>query len=87
MEWVDDLENSSRHSNLRIINILCGSEKDQEKFVCDLLKAVMSLGVFINPLEIEQAHHFFILVPGDVVLAKLSSLTSTQFPGEKKKVL
>lgn len=45
LDKVDDLENRSRRSNLRIINVPEGSEKGQDlaKFVSDLLMTVTAL--------------------------------------------
>lgn len=58
LERVDDLENRSRRSNLRIVNIPEGSERDQDptKFASDLLMAVTGPDVFSRPPEIERAH-------------------------------
>lgn len=58
LDKVDDLENRSRRSNLRIINIPEGSEKGQvlTKFVSDLLMTVTGSEVFNSPPEIERAH-------------------------------
>lgn len=55
---VDDLENRSRRSNLRIINVPEGCEKGQDpaKFVSDLLMEVTGSDVFSSPPEIERAH-------------------------------
>lgn len=72
LERVDDLENRSRRSNLRIINIPEGSEKDQDptKFVSDLLMGVTGPGVFNYPPEIERAHRSLGPRPGDVGAVK-----------------
>lgn len=58
LDKVDDLENRSRRSNLRIINVPEGSEKGQDpaKFVSDLLMMVTGSKVFSRPPEIERAH-------------------------------
>lgn len=55
---VDDLENRSRRSNLRIINVPEGCEKgrDPAKFVAELLMEVTGSAVFSSPPEIERAH-------------------------------
>lgn len=55
---VDDLENRSRRSNLRIINVPEGCEKGQDpaKFVSELLMEVTGADVFSSPPEIERAH-------------------------------
>ncbi len=67
LERVDDLENRYRRSNLRIINVPEGSEKDQDptKFVSNLLMAVTGTGVFSSPPEIERAHRSLGPRPGD----------------------
>lgn len=72
LERVDDLENRSRRSNLRIINIPEGREKDQDpiRFVSDLLMAVMGPGVFNSRPEIERAHRAFGPRPGDINAGK-----------------
>ena len=58
LEQVDNLENRSKSSNLRIINIPEVSESDQDplKFASDLLMTMMGPGVFDNSQEIERAH-------------------------------
>lgn len=58
LDKVDDLENRSRRSNLRIINVPECSEKGQDpaKFVSDLLMTVTGSEVFSSPPEIERAH-------------------------------
>uniref|UniRef100_A0AAV2LQW5 L1 transposable element RRM domain-containing protein n=2 Tax=Knipowitschia caucasica TaxID=637954 RepID=A0AAV2LQW5_KNICA len=55
---VEELENRSRRSNLRIINIPEGSEKDQDpiKFMANLIMKLVGPDVFSNPPEIERAH-------------------------------
>ena len=55
---VEDLENRSRRSNLRILNIPEGSEdgKDPVKFMEELLMESMGSGVFTAPPELERAH-------------------------------
>ncbi|KAG7453727.1 hypothetical protein JOB18_035814 [Solea senegalensis] len=67
LEHVHDLENKSRRSNLRIINIPEGSEKDQDptKFVSNLLMAVTGPDVFNSPPEIERAHRSLCPRPSD----------------------
>ena len=72
LERVDVLENRSRRSNLRIINIPEGSEKDQDptKFVSDLLMAVTGPDVFSSPPEIERAHRSLGPRPGDASAGK-----------------
>lgn len=72
LEQVDDLENRSMRSNLRIINIPERIEKDQDptKFVASLLMGVTGPCVFNDPPEIERAHHSLGPRPGDVVAVK-----------------
>ena len=55
---VDDMENRSRRSDLRIVNIPEGSEngKDQVKFISELLAVGMGPDVFTSPPELERAH-------------------------------
>ncbi|CAL1584216.1 unnamed protein product [Knipowitschia caucasica] len=57
-ERVDDLENRSRRSNLRIINIPEGSERgrDPVEFMSELLKECMGPDVFPRPPVLERAH-------------------------------
>ncbi|KAI4810667.1 hypothetical protein KUCAC02_013605 [Chaenocephalus aceratus] len=64
---VDDLENRSRRSNLRIINIPEGRERGQDpiKFVSDLIMEVTGPGVLSSPPEIERAHRSLGPRPGD----------------------
>lgn len=66
-EQVDDLENRSRRSNLRIINIPEGSETGQDptKFIADLLMETTGTEVFSSPPEIERAHRSLGPRPGD----------------------
>lgn len=58
LDRCDDLENRSRRSNLRILNIPEGSEdgKDPLKFMSDVLMEVMGPDVFSTPPELERAH-------------------------------
>ncbi len=72
LERVDDLKNRSRRSNLQIINVPEGSEKDQDptKFVSNLLMAVTGTGVFSSPPEIERAHRSLGPRPGDAGAGK-----------------
>ena len=67
LERVDDLENRSRRSNLRIVNIPEGSERDQDptKFISDLLMTVTGPDVFNSPPEIERAHRSLGPRPGE----------------------
>ncbi|KAG7506603.1 hypothetical protein JOB18_010447 [Solea senegalensis] len=90
LECVDDLENRSSCSNLRIINIPEGSEKDQDptKFVSNLLMVVTGPDVFNNPPEIESAHRSLGPRPGDAGTGKPRALIVKflRFQ-EKEKVL
>ena len=65
-EQVDDLENRSRRSNLRIINIPEGSETGQDptKLISAMLMEICP-GVFNNPPELERAHRSPGPRPGD----------------------
>lgn len=67
LERVDDLENRSRRSNLRVINVPEGSERGQNpaKFMSDLLMEVTGPGVLNAPPEIERAHRSLGPRPGD----------------------
>lgn len=58
LDRCDDLENRSRRSNLRILNIPEGSEegKDPVEFMSDVLMAAMGPDVFSTPPELERAH-------------------------------
>lgn len=58
LDRCDDLENRSRRSNLRIVNIPEGSEdgKDPVKFMSDVLMDAMGPEVFSTPPELERAH-------------------------------
>lgn len=58
LDRCDDLENHSRRSNLRILNIPEGSEdgKDPLKFMSDALMEMMGPEVFPTPPELERAH-------------------------------
>lgn len=58
LDRCDDLENRSRRSNLRILNIPEGSEdgKDPVKFMSDVLMETMGPDVFSTPPELERAH-------------------------------
>lgn len=58
LDRCDDLENRSRRSNLRILNIPEGSEdgKDPSKFMSDVLMETMGPEVFLTPPELERAH-------------------------------
>ncbi len=58
LDRCDDLENRSRRSNLRILNIPEGSEdgKDPVKFISDVLMEVMGPDVFSTSPELERAH-------------------------------
>ena len=55
---VNEMENRSRRSNLRIVNIPEGSEngKDLVKFISELLAVGMGPDVFTSPPELERAH-------------------------------
>ncbi|RXN04491.1 LINE-1 type transposase domain-containing 1 [Labeo rohita] len=57
MERLDDLENRSRCSNLRILNVPEGNEsgKDPTVFVSEMLAEVMP-EVFTSPPPLERAH-------------------------------
>lgn len=57
-ERVDELENHSRRSNIRVINLPETWEKDEDPvgFMSDLLMQLMGPGVFPVPPEIERAH-------------------------------
>lgn len=59
LERLDDLENRSRRSNLRILNVPEGSEdgKDPTVFVSELLAEAMA--VFTNPPPLDRAHRSF----------------------------
>lgn len=90
LERVEDLENRSRRSNLRIINIPEGSKQDQDpaKFASDLLMIVMGPGVLDNPPEIERAHRSHGPRPGDASAGKLRTFIIKFFRfQEKEKVL
>lgn len=67
LERVDDLENRSRRSNLRIVNIPEGSEKDKDptKFIANLLMELTGPEVLSSPPEIERAHRSLGPRPGD----------------------
>lgn len=58
LDRCDDLENRSRRSNLRILNIPEGCEdgKDPLKFMIDVLMQVMGPEAFPTPPELERAH-------------------------------
>lgn len=55
---LDDLENRSRRSNLRIVNVPEGSEngKDPVKFISEMLMDIMGPDVFAKPPTLERAH-------------------------------
>lgn len=65
LDRVDDLENRSRRSNLRVVNIPEGSEngKDPVKFMEELLMECMGPGVFTEPPELERAHRSVATAP------------------------
>lgn len=58
LDRVDDLENRSRRTNLRIVNIPEGSEdgKDPVKFMEELLMDCVGSSVFTEPPKLERAH-------------------------------
>lgn len=58
LDRIDDLENRSRRSNLRILNIPEGGEdgKDPVKFMSEVLMQAMGPDVFPAPPELERAH-------------------------------
>ncbi len=58
LDRIEDLENRSRRSNLRIVNIPEGSENNQDpvKFVSEMLKEVTGTEVFDEPPILERAH-------------------------------
>lgn len=58
LDRLEDLENRSRRSNLRILNIPEGSEdgKNPIKFMEELLMEAMGPDVFTEPPELERAH-------------------------------
>lgn len=58
LDRLDDLENRSRRTNLRIINIPEGSEdgEDPVKFMSKFLMKVTGPDVFTAPPELERAH-------------------------------
>ena len=66
-ERVDNLENRSRRSNLRIINIPEGRERGQDptKFASNLIMEVTGPGAHSSPPEIERAHPSLSPRPGD----------------------
>lgn len=55
---VEDLENRSRRSNLRIVNVPEGSEngRDPKQFMADLLMETAGREVFASPPLIDRAH-------------------------------
>ena len=55
---LEDLENRSRRSNLRIVNIAEGSETGMEpkQFIADLLMATLGPELFASPPLIDRAH-------------------------------
>ena len=63
---------TGRRSNLKIVNIPEGSERDQDptKFVSDLLMKVTGPGVFNSPPEIERAHRSLGPRPGEAGAGK-----------------
>lgn len=67
LESVDDLENRSRHSNRRIIDIPERSEKDQDPInvMSDLQLVVTGSSPFNSPPEKERAHRSLSPRPGD----------------------
>ncbi|KAJ3605997.1 hypothetical protein NHX12_028040 [Muraenolepis orangiensis] len=67
MDHVDDIENRSRRSNLRIVNIPEGSEngKDPVKFIAELLVECVGPDVFTEPPELERAHRSLATKPKD----------------------
>ncbi|CAM4297548.1 unnamed protein product [Leuciscus chuanchicus] len=64
LERLDDPENRSRRSNLRILNVSEGSEdgKDPTVFVSELLAEAMA-DVFTSPPPLDRAHHSLGLKP------------------------
>lgn len=58
LDRIEDLENRSRRSNLRIVNIPEGSENNQDpvKFISEMLKEVTGTEVFDEPPILERAH-------------------------------
>ncbi|KAI4801927.1 hypothetical protein KUCAC02_019794 [Chaenocephalus aceratus] len=67
LDHIDDIENGSRRSNLRIVNIQEGSEngKDPVKFIAELLVECVSPDVFPEPPELERAHCSLATQPKD----------------------
>ena len=54
---VDNLENRSRASNLKFINIPESAEgRDVSKFMADLIPQLLGAENFPSPVAIEQAH-------------------------------
>ncbi|KAJ3611272.1 hypothetical protein NHX12_021288 [Muraenolepis orangiensis] len=62
-----NIENRSRRSNLRIVNIPEGSEngKDPVKFIAELLVECVGPDVFTEPPELERAHRSLATKPKD----------------------
>ncbi len=58
LDRIEDQENRSRRSNLRIVNIPEGSENNQDpvKFVSEMLKELTGTEVFNEPPILERAH-------------------------------
>lgn len=58
LDRIDDMENRSRRSNLRMVNIPEGSEngKDPVKFISELLMECTGPELFTEPPELERAH-------------------------------
>ncbi|KAJ3606419.1 hypothetical protein NHX12_025940 [Muraenolepis orangiensis] len=67
LDHVDDIENWSHRSNLRIVNIAEGSEngKDPVKFIAELLVECVGPDVFTEPPELERAHRSLATKPKD----------------------
>ncbi|KAJ8366118.1 hypothetical protein SKAU_G00149490 [Synaphobranchus kaupii] len=68
LDHVDDIENRSRRSNLRIVNIPEGSDngKDPVKLISQLLvQCIMGPDVFTEPPELERAHRSLASKPRD----------------------
>ncbi|KAJ3614502.1 hypothetical protein NHX12_018074 [Muraenolepis orangiensis] len=67
LDHVDDIENRSRRSNLRLVNIPEGSENDKDpvKFIAELLVECVGPDVFTEPPELERAHRSLATKPID----------------------
>ncbi|KAL1282350.1 hypothetical protein QQF64_001153 [Cirrhinus molitorella] len=58
LDRIEDLENRSHRSNLRIVNIPEGSKNNQDpvKLISDMLKEVTGAEVFDEPPILKRAH-------------------------------